>query len=102
MVDEITENVGSPGADPGDKIKYTVTITNIGDQEATGVTFTDTVDPNTSLDCASIMPAPTSCTPGLGGSFTVDVGTLAGGGASVTIMFEVEVVSPFRRGSSRW
>ena len=95
MVDEIIENVGSAGADPGDKIKYTVTITNIGNQAATGVSFADKVDPNTLLDCASVTPAATSCTPGLGGSFTVDVGTIAGGGAFVTIMFVVEIDSPF-------
>ncbi len=101
MVDEITDNVGSAGANPGDAIKYTVTITNIGNQAATGVTFTDTVDPNTSLICdlpttpMSTSGTVTGCTPGLGGSFTVVVGTIAGGGAFVTIMFVVDVVSPF-------
>ncbi|MFB3098501.1 MAG: T9SS type A sorting domain-containing protein [Acidimicrobiia bacterium] len=91
----VLDVVGSPGADPGDRIKYSVEIENVGGREATGVTFTDTVDPNTSLDCTSVTPAPTSCTLGLGGSLTIDVGTLAGSGGKITIMFEVEVVSPF-------
>lgn len=91
--------VGDAGADPGDRLKYTVEITNSGPKDAAGVSFTDTVDPNTSLDCGSVSATPmatlTSCTPGLGGSLTIDVGTLAGSGGMITIMFEVEVVSPF-------
>src|SRR3712207_9568184 len=34
-------------AEPGQTITYTVTITNTGDADATGVVFNDTVDPNT-------------------------------------------------------
>jgi uncharacterized repeat protein (TIGR01451 family) len=36
-------------ADPGQTITYTVTISNTGTAAATGVTFTDSVDPNTTL-----------------------------------------------------
>lgn len=43
---------------PGDTITYTVTIQNTGPDPATGVTFTDTVDPNTSL-----VPGSTTTTP---------------------------------------
>ena len=35
--------------DPGDTISYTVTITNTGTTDATGVNFSDTLDPNTTL-----------------------------------------------------
>src|SRR5512132_409495 len=33
-------------AEPGQTITYTVTITNSGPDPATGVSFTDTIDPN--------------------------------------------------------
>src|SRR5947207_12461890 len=36
-------------AEPGQTITYTVTISNTGTADATGVTFTDSVDTNTSL-----------------------------------------------------
>ncbi|MCA1633538.1 MAG: cadherin-like domain-containing protein, partial [Acidobacteria bacterium] len=45
-------------AEPGDTITYTVTITNNGPDPATGVQFTDTVDPNTSLVPSSITTTP--------------------------------------------
>jgi hypothetical protein len=45
-------------AEPGQTITYTVTITNTGAVAATGVTFTDTVDPNTTLVPGSVMTQP--------------------------------------------
>jgi hypothetical protein len=45
-------------AEPGQVITYTVKIENTGDADATGVTFTDTVDPNTTLDTNSITTQP--------------------------------------------
>ena len=45
-------------AEPGQTITYTVTITNTGDADATGVTFSDTVDPNTSLVPTSVQTQP--------------------------------------------
>jgi uncharacterized repeat protein (TIGR01451 family) len=48
--DTLFTDVNSNGiANPGDTIKYTVTITNSGSTDATGVTFTDTPDANTTL-----------------------------------------------------
>jgi hypothetical protein len=45
-------------AEPGQVITYTVTITNTGDADATGVTFSDTVDPNTTLVPGSVQTQP--------------------------------------------
>jgi Bacterial Ig domain/Calx-beta domain/Matrixin len=45
-------------AEPGQTITYTVTITNTGTADATGVTFTDSVDPNTTLVPGSITTQP--------------------------------------------
>jgi uncharacterized repeat protein (TIGR01451 family) len=44
-------------ADPGDTLKYTVQIGSSG-QDATGVTFTDTVDPNTTFVGGSLAASP--------------------------------------------
>lgn len=44
-------------ADPGDTLKYTVTIGASG-EDATGVTFTDTVDPNTAFVGGTLRATP--------------------------------------------
>jgi hypothetical protein len=45
-------------AEPGQTVTYTVTITNTGATPATGVTFTDSVDTNTTLVPGSIQTQP--------------------------------------------
>jgi len=53
-----TDN-GTSGPTPGDVIEYTVTITNSSTvDDATGVKFTDTIDPNTTLVPGSVKSAP--------------------------------------------
>jgi hypothetical protein len=49
---------GNNVANPGDTLKYTVTITNPGGTDATGVAFNDTPDPNTALVPGSVMTTP--------------------------------------------
>ncbi|MBI5567109.1 MAG: Ig-like domain repeat protein [Chloroflexi bacterium] len=49
-VDTLLVDVDGDGkADPGDAVRYTVVVQNTGDSDATGVTFEDTVDANTTL-----------------------------------------------------
>lgn len=91
---------GNREANPGDILLYTITITNLGNAPATGVTYSDTVDANTDLICSG-PDAPTtsqgsiqSCTAGAGGSLQVTVGDITGG-SSVTITYKVEI----RRGN---
>jgi uncharacterized repeat protein (TIGR01451 family) len=58
-VDSIfTDNDSDGKADPGDVLMYTVTIGNTGADPATGVTFTDTIDPNTTLVPGSVLVSP--------------------------------------------
>ena len=45
-------------AEPGQTVTYTVTITNTGDADATGVMFSDSVDTNTSLVNGSVKTQP--------------------------------------------
>ncbi|HET6669799.1 MAG TPA: Ig-like domain-containing protein [Pyrinomonadaceae bacterium] len=49
--------VAQPAA-PGDTINYTVVIQNLGSTDATNVTFTDTIDANTTLVPNSIVSTP--------------------------------------------
>jgi hypothetical protein len=52
-----TDVDGDLQADPGDTLEYTVTI-NAAGEDATGVTFTDTVDPNTAFVGGSLTATP--------------------------------------------
>src|ERR1043165_7117014 len=54
------DDSGTPDgkADPGQTITYTVTITNTGTADATGVTFNDSVDLNTTLVPGSVNTQP--------------------------------------------
>src|SRR2546423_13157872 len=45
-------------ANPGDTLTYTVVITNSGTSDATGVNFSDTIDPNTTLVAGSVIASP--------------------------------------------
>ena len=49
--------VAQPAA-PGDTINYTIVIQNLGSTDATNVTFTDTIDANTTLVPNSIVSTP--------------------------------------------
>ena len=58
-IDSIAVDNDNDGrVDPGDTIQYTVTITNGGSSDATGVTFDDTPDANTTLVGGSIYVSP--------------------------------------------
>jgi uncharacterized repeat protein (TIGR01451 family) len=57
-IDALLTDVDMDGkADPGDTLKYTVVIGATGD-DATGVTFSDTVDPNTAFVPGTIQTTP--------------------------------------------
>jgi uncharacterized repeat protein (TIGR01451 family) len=97
-VDELYEDRdGNGAASPGDIIKYTATIENVRTDTAKNVTFSDTVDPHTSLFCSDPYAPHTTkgtvvaCTAGKGGSLKVEMGDLAPG-ESVTIVFYVKIM----------
>ncbi|MHC4092378.1 MAG: beta strand repeat-containing protein, partial [Planctomycetota bacterium] len=57
--DALTNDVdGDTLADPGDTIKYTITITNTGNMDAEGMSFSDTIDGNTTLVVGSLKTTP--------------------------------------------
>jgi len=85
---------------PGDTIRYTISISNSGDTGATAVVFTDTPDANTQLVVGSVTTSQGTVTLGNAAgnlSVAVDVGTIAAS-ASVTITFDVLVDDPISAG----
>ncbi len=85
-------------ASPGDTITYTVFIKNLGNQNATGVTFTDTPDTNTTLITGSVNVSQGIVLSGNGSgdaSVIVNVGTIpANPHAEITISFKVTINDP--------
>ncbi|MCH8241892.1 MAG: DUF11 domain-containing protein [Planctomycetes bacterium] len=55
----LTDDVDGDGfADPGDTITYTVIISNTGNMDATDVSFSDTIDANSTLVGGSVKTTP--------------------------------------------
>lgn len=92
---ELTDDLNGDGATgPGDTLTYTVILVNSGTGDATGVVFTDTPDANTSLLAGSVATTQGTVTTGNSAGDTaveVAVGTLAAGGGTATLTFQVEV-----------
>ncbi|MEM7049860.1 MAG: IPTL-CTERM sorting domain-containing protein [Acidobacteriota bacterium] len=102
-VDTLLVDDGDARVDPGDTVRYTVVISNAGDQDAGGVEFSSLVDNLTSLVVGSVTTSQGTVTTGNTGgdsSVAVDVGTLAGAGGSVTITFDVTVDAPLPANAS--
>ncbi len=89
---------------PGDTLLYEVSILNSGNSSATGVTFSDTPDPNTTLVVGSVQTSQGTVTSGndVGDtSVAVDIGTILGGGATVDVSFQVTIDDPLPAGVTR-
>jgi uncharacterized repeat protein (TIGR01451 family) len=92
---------GDGVASGGDTLLYSVVVVNDGTAAATGVAFTDTPDPATTLVPGSVTTTAGTVTTGNGAgdsSVAVDVGTLAAGGGSVTITYAVVINDPVPNG----
>jgi uncharacterized repeat protein (TIGR01451 family) len=89
---------------PGDTLLYQVTIWNEGALDATGVVFTDTPDPNTTLVVGSVTTSKGAVIEGNNpgdSSLGVAIGTVLGGGPAtetVTISFQVTINDPLPPG----
>lgn len=89
---------GDGQVDTGDVLRYTVGIINLGNQDASGVVFTDTPDPRTELVSGSVTTTQGAVTLGNGVgdlSVAVTIGTLGGGGGSATVEFDVLILDTF-------
>ena len=74
-----TDVDGDLQADPGDTLKYTVSISASG-EDATGVTFTDTVDPNTAFVGGSLTATPVAVNDSYAATGNVRITVPAGSG----------------------
>ncbi len=94
----LTDADSSGNASAGDTLRYTVIITNSGNQTAGSVIFNDSTPANTSLVIGSVTTTTGSITSGNTAGDTdvsVDLGDLEGGGSgSATITFDVLIDDP--------
>src|SRR5439155_713188 len=97
-----TDNNGG-SLQPGDVITSTITVTNSGNGDATGVLLSDTIPANTVLVAGSLASDdPTDAlTPG--NPLSVAIGTLTGAGGAdndVVVTFHVRVQTPLANGTA--
>ncbi|NOZ71341.1 MAG: DUF11 domain-containing protein [Chloroflexi bacterium] len=90
----ISKDDGGITAQPGDTVVYTLNYRNKGNQDATGVTITDTVPANTTFNAGSSTGG-WSCAPNnnAGSVCTIIIGNLAAG-VSGSVTFAVTIDSP--------
>jgi uncharacterized repeat protein (TIGR01451 family) len=97
----VVDNNGNGLVNPGDTVQYTAVITNNGNEDASGVTFTSGAPTNTMLVVGSVTTTQGTVTTGNTAgntSVAVNVGTVPGGGGTVTITFRVTVNNPLPPG----
>lgn len=96
----LADNDGNGLPSPGDRLGYTVTISNSGDAAALNTLYTMTPGPNTLLVVGSVQASQgnvlTGNTPGHT-TIAVQLGSLPGG-SNATISFAVTVVNPLPAG----
>lgn len=92
----ITKTDNATSTMPGFVQVYTLNYANLGDQDAAGVTLTETVPANATFNAASSSLGWSGCVDGSasGTVCTYTVGALGGGGANGTAQFAVHVDYP--------
>lgn len=95
------DNLGGANAIPGGVLIYTLSYQNVGNQNATGVTLTETVPVNTTFYSASSTSGWT-CTPNgnAGSTCTLSIGNVAAGAAAASVQFAVLINNPVSAGAS--
>ncbi len=83
---------------PGGLVSYALTFSNLGDQDATGVVLSETVPDHTSFNPEASAPGWNCAGVSPGSLCTLDVGSLAAGGASLTVSFAVAIDNPLAAG----
>ena len=96
----VTKTAGSGMVSPGGSLVYTLAYKNLGNQDAAGVSLTETVPANTTFSAAG-STAGWSCSPNgnAGSSCTLAVGTVAAG-ASGSATYAVTVAATLPAGVS--
>jgi len=91
----LSKDDGGASTAPGGSVAWTLDYENVGNQQATGVTITDTVPVGSSFDAGG-STAGWACVPdnSAGSNCTFNVGTVAGNGGSGSVVFAVTVDNP--------
>jgi len=89
----LVDNDGDGVADPGDTIQYAISITNSGDTDATGVTYTDVVDPNTTLAAEGFLVSPLALRRGFASAGNTPLTVDAASGLKVGVV-DIDGVTP--------
>jgi len=97
----LAKDDGGITAEPGDVVVYTLTYGNHGDEGVDDLELSETVPTDTVFEAAS-STAGWICVPdgSAGATCTLEVGVVAGGGATGTAEFAVRVAEPFPVGSA--
>lgn len=101
-VTKSAENAGGDPLRPGERITYTITISNSGDITATNVVVSDTFPANTNFvtDSVSISPPSAGSTPGTQGTQPIIAsGITVTAQSLVTVTYAVTVTSPLTNGT---
>ncbi len=96
----VSKTDGGVTTTPGGTVAYTITYTNNGDEDATGVSLVETVPANTTFDAAG-STAGWGCVPNgnAGSTCTLTIaGPIAGGGGNGSATFAVTVDNPLPGG----
>ena len=99
----ITKTVTPAGFTPGGQLTYTITLSNTGNMNATGVTIVDITPPHTTFVSAVFTEGTGAVTaPAVGGTgqvmWTPDSGTLAQGG-HITVTLVLQTANPLPTGT---
>jgi len=97
----LAKDDGGITAEPNEVVPYSLTVGNDGNEGAADVALNETVPLNSMFDAAGSTAGWTCLPDNLAGSTcTLDVGTVAGGGATSAAVFAVRVVDPFPSAAS--
>ena len=96
---------GDDAVNPGETLHYTIVVSNMGNQDAIGVSIVDTIDPNTLLVIGSVKTSQGLVVIGNsvkkdGKVIQIDAGDLAGHTGVVTYSFSVVVNKQFAGGAN--
>jgi uncharacterized repeat protein (TIGR01451 family)/fimbrial isopeptide formation D2 family protein len=106
-VDKTASDANGGNLEPGDVVNYQVTVNNPVDMAgatAAGVILSDNLPGTLDLDCTppnaptTSQGTVTSCTPGPGGSFVINIGDVLDAGVT-TVDFVASVVNPLPAGT---
>ena len=102
--DTLVVDVNNDGfVNPGDTLEYAITLKNTGNGIATGLTISDTLDPNTSLVVGSVQTSAGTIVQGNNSgdsAVVVQIGDLVPG-ATVTVRYRATVRDPLPAGVNR-